>query len=131
MDLRRPLTARYASGIATGGFFQGVLWLLPPITWLYLGRIRGGESGPARHAGPSKEQIERESRHSSTSGSRMRDGLRDPVRREEEGAAGLCMALSPAKAEARGWARIAELTAHVQQSQSALATVDYSESAVV
>ena len=61
----------------------------------------------------------------------MRGGLRDPVRREEEGAAGLCMALSPAKAEARGWARIAELTAHVQQSQSALATVDYSESAVV
>ena len=54
------------------------------------------------------------------------------MRREEEGAAGLCMALSPAKAEARGWARIAELTAHVQQPQSALATtVDYSESAAV
>ena len=79
MDSRRPLSARYASGIADGGIFHAVSGLLPPITWLTLGGIRGGESGPARNAGPSKSQSERESTNSSASGSRMRDGLRDPV----------------------------------------------------
>ena len=82
MDLRRPLSARYASGSASRSVFQGVSWLLSSITWLYLGGIRGGQYGPARNAGPSKSQIERESMHSSTSGSRMRDGLRDQGKAE-------------------------------------------------
>ena len=73
MDRHRPSSAKCASGSSSQGASRGVSWLLSFITWLILDGIRGGQSGPARNAEPSRSQSERELRNFSASGYLMSD----------------------------------------------------------